>query len=81
MQQMAGGESLGQEESNPAIRALRALKMIEMGAQLLGGTFPGMAPELAELVGGLRQSVPQQLAQAQGAGGGAPQMSMPPQAV
>lgn len=82
LQQMGGGESLGQEESNPAIKALKALKMIEMGAQMLGGAFPGLAPELAEIVGGLRQAVPQQLAQIQGeGGGGVPHMSLPPQAM
>ncbi len=82
LQQLGGAESLGQEESNPAIQALKALKMIEMGAQMLGGAFPGLAPELAELVGGLRQAVPQRLAQMQqGEGGGGPQMSLPPQAM
>jgi hypothetical protein len=53
-------ESLG--NLPPQTRVLKGLKMIERGSQLIGGDLPGMAPALMNLVGMLRQAVPEQLA-------------------
>ena len=46
----------------PQARVIKGLRMIEQGSQLIGNDLPGMAPALMDLVGMLRQAVPEQLA-------------------
>jgi hypothetical protein len=74
---------MGAEGGTPQMQALEGLKMIEKGAQLLSGGLPGMGPQLMEVIMGLRNEVPQQLAQLSQPQGGVGVMptSLPPQAV
>lgn len=69
---------VGPEASSPHVQALQGLQYLERGAQLLSSSIPEMAPQLAELITGLRQAVPQAMAGAAGAGGGQPPMMTPP---
>lgn len=70
----------GPEAGSPQMQALQGLQFMERGAQMLATTFPEMAPQLAQLVGGLRQAIPQAMAGSMGgspAGGMSPMMPPP----
>jgi hypothetical protein len=61
--------SLGQQGGSPQAQALSALALIEQGSKMLSALLPGLAPLTGDLVGRLRQAVPQSLSSmAQGAG-------------
>lgn len=86
LRQLSGGQpgGLGAMAGNPGVMALEGLQMMERGAQLLSQGIPGLTPQLADLIAGLRQAVPQQLAGSVpggGGGGGAPVGTMPPAGV
>jgi hypothetical protein len=70
------GEGLGPDAGSPEVQALQGLEFMERGAQLLATTFPEMAPDLAQLISGLRQAVPQAMA---GGAGGMPGAGAAPQ--
>jgi hypothetical protein len=59
---------LGPEASNPQVKALQAIKMIEMGAQMLSTSLPELAGPVQSFVQQLSQLVPQMMSQ-QMAGG------------
>lgn len=68
--------AMGAEAGSPQMQALQGLQFMERGAQMLATSFPDMAPQLAQLIGGLRQAVPQAMSGAMG--GGAPAGGMQP---
>lgn len=63
-EQPTGG--LGPDASNPAIMALQGLKLMEAGSQLLGSALPALAQPLTAIIGQLRQTVPQAMAESMG---------------
>jgi hypothetical protein len=73
---------MGNAAGSPQMSALEGLGMMEKGAQLLASGIPGLAPQLAQLISGLRQAVPQAMAgggqQPGGEASGMVPMSAPP---
>jgi len=56
-------QGLGAEASNPQIQALQAMKMIEMGTQMLSNAIPELAGPVQAFVQQLSQLVPQMMSQ------------------
>ena len=69
---------MGEQATDPQVMALQALKMMEMGAQLLASSLPAVAGPVQAFVEQLKLVVPQQLAS--DVAGGAPSAAgaMPP---
>jgi len=63
---------LGPEASDPQVKALQGVKLIEMGAQVLASSVPELAGPVQAFVQQIAQLVPQMLNQQMVGGAGAP---------
>ena len=69
---------MGEQATNPQVMALQALKMMEMGAQLMASALPAVAGPVTAFMEQLKQVVPQQLASDVAGGTPSAAGAMPP---